>query len=206
MRRLLIIILILTSCKPTEKSVTGTYTRYWDFENHTRLTLKRDKTFSFKTQEGLVFFELYGTWTIDKDKLVLNSPDDPSALSKSIIAGKKTVDKSGVTLRVRDGDDDLPGALIYVYTQGQKQEYSANESGQLDFKNEKWDSIQVSYVGLKSLTIKAGPENMYDIRLTREEPIWMKFKNERWTIRGRKLIDPRFNENRRKNTYRKNSR
>src|SRR5690606_3411414 len=76
MRRLILITLVLTSCKPTEKSITGTYTRYWDFENHTTLTLKGDKTFSFKAQEGLVFFDLYGTWTIDKDKLVLNSPDD----------------------------------------------------------------------------------------------------------------------------------
>jgi hypothetical protein len=159
--------------------------------------LKRKKDWSFLS---------YGTWTINKGKLVLNSPDDPSALSKSIIADKKKVDKIGVTLNVSDGDDDLPGAPIYVFTQGQKQEYSTDENGQLNFKNEKWDSIQVSYVGLKSLTIKAGPENTYDIRLTREEPIGIKFKNEQWTIRGRKLIDPRFNENNRKNTYRKNSR
>jgi hypothetical protein len=185
--------------------VTGTYTRYWDFENHTRLTLERDKTFSFKAQEGLVFFEIYGTWSIDKGKLVLNSPDEPSALSKSIIADKRTVYKSVVTLSVRDGDDHLPGAPVYVFIQGRKQEYSTDENGELNFENGKWDSIHVTYVGLKTLTIKAGPENMYDIRLTREEPIGMKFKNERWTIRGRKLIDPRFSTNKRKNTYTKNS-
>lgn len=206
MRRLILITLVLTSCKPTEKSITGTYTRYWDFENHTTLTLKGDKTFSFKAQEGLVFFDLYGTWTIDKDKLVLNSPDDPSAFSKSIIADKKIVDKNGVTLIVRDGEDDLPGATVYVFAEGQKQEYSTDENGQLNFENTKWDSIQVTYVGLKPLTVKAGPENMYDIRLTREEPLGIKFKNERWAIRGRKLIDPRFQESKRKNTYRKNSR
>jgi len=206
MTRLLFITLILTSCKPTEKSVTGTYTRYWDFENHTKLTLERDKTFSFKAQEGLVFFELYGTWTIDKNKLVLNSPDDPSELSKSIIADMKTVNKSGVTLTVRDGDDALPGAPISVFIQGQKHEYSTDENGQLNFKSERWDSIQVSYVGLKSLTIKSGDENKFDIRLTREETIGIKFKNERWTIRGRKLFDPRFLASKRKNMYRKNSR
>jgi len=186
--------------------VTGTYTRYWNFENHTTLTLESDNTFSFKAQEGLVFFQQSGTWTIDKNKLVLNSPDDPSELSKSIIVDKKTVDRSDVILTVKDEEDNLPGAPIYVFTQGQKKDFSTDENGQLNFKSEKWDSIQVSYVGLKSLTIKAGPENMYDIRLTREEPIGIKFKNERWTFRGRKLIDPRFNENKRKNTYRKNSR
>ena len=203
MRRLLFVVIILISCKPTEKTAIGTYTRSWDFEHHSRLTLERDKTFSFEVQEGLIFFELCGTWAIDKDKLVLNSPDNPSALSQSIITDKKKVNNSGVTLTVKDGDYDLPGAPICVFTQGQKQEYSTDISGQLHLKNEKWDSIQVSYIGFKPLTINAGPENMYNIRLVREEPIGIKFKNERWAIQRRRLNDPRFMDDKRKNTYKK---
>jgi hypothetical protein len=181
MGRLTILIVLLTiGCKPTGNSVTGTYSRYWGFENHSKLTLNDDNTFKLETQEGLVFFQTSGIWTIDKN---------------------------GVTLRVKDNEGaELPGAPVYVYTNGQEEEFSADRNGEINIKKEKWDSIKVSFVGFNPLTINRGQENQYDIKLNLTETIGFKLKNERWTIRNRKIFDPRFKDKRRRNVYRKNAR
>lgn len=208
MGRLTILILLVTiACKPTESSVTGTYSRYWDFENHSKLTLNGDKTFKLEAQEGLVFFQTTGIWTVDNHELLLNSFDNSSQYLKSVVTDKRTIDKKGVTLRVKDNDGaELPGAPIHVYTNGQEEEFSADANGELNIKTEKWDSIKVSFVGFNPLTINRGLENQYDIRLNLTEPIGVKLKNERWTIRGRTIFDPRFKDQRRRNVYRKNAR
>jgi hypothetical protein len=203
-RLTILILLVITACKPTENSVTGTYSRYWDFENHSKLTLNGDKTFGLEAQEGLVFFQTSGTWTIDKNELVLNSFQNSSQYLKSVVTDKGTTDKKGVTLKVKDNEGaELPGAPIYVYTNGQEKKFSADVNGELNISTENWDSIKVSFVGFNPLTIHQGQENWYDIRLNLSEPIGVKLKNERWTMSNRKIFDPRFKEQRRRNVYRK---
>lgn len=206
-RLIILTLLVITACKPTEISVTGTYSRYWDFENHSKLTLNGDKTFKLEVQEGLVFFQTFGTWAIDKDQLLLNRFDNSSKYLGSVLTSKGTIDEKGVTLKVKDNEGaELPGAPIYVYTSGQEKEFSADINGELNINDEKWDSIQVSFVGFNPLTIKRGQENWYDIKLNLSEPIGIKLENERWTISNRKIFDPRFKDQRRRNVYRKNAR
>lgn len=112
-----------------------------------------------------------------------------------------------MTLRVKDNEGaELPGASIYVYTNGQEEAFSTDENGELDIKTEKWDSIKASFVGFNPVTVNRGHENQYDITLHLEEPIGIKLKNERWLIRGRKIFDPGFKDQRRRNVYRKDAR
>ena len=194
------------SCKPTEKSVIGTYSRYYDFENNSKLILNKDQSFKLEIQEGLLFFHTEGNWTIENRKLILNSHVDSSLYLNSVIVDKVTIDKPGVTLKIKDKEDELPGVSIYLYDAGQVYEYSTDIKGETYINKEKWDSIKVDYVGFNPLTIKRGQENLYNIRLNPSDPIGVKLIDERWNIKNKKILDPRFKEYKRKNMYKKNAR
>jgi len=124
-----------------------------------------------------------------------------------VVTDKRTTGKNGVTLRVKDNEGaELPGTPVYVYNNGQEEVFSADANGELNIRTEKWDSIKVSFIGFNPLTVYRGQENQYDIKLNLAEPIGVKLKNERWTIHGRKIFDPRFKDQRRRHVYRKNAR
>lgn len=71
----LVLLTVVASCKLTEKNITGHYKSNSNFENSVDLHLNKDKTYSFKQQTGLVFFNSFGGWEIRDDTLFLDNRD-----------------------------------------------------------------------------------------------------------------------------------
>ena len=97
----------------------------------------------------------------------------------------------------------MASAPIYIYDEAKAHKYLTDENGIAEIKIEKYDSLRINHVGYNPLTITKGEENNYRIRLNPSEPIGVKLTNEKWTIRGQKIFDPRFKKQRYKNAYRK---
>jgi len=68
-------VIILTSCRLTERNITGHYTNNSNFENSAGLYLNKDKTYSFKQQTGMVFFNASRDWSMRSDTLFLVNRD-----------------------------------------------------------------------------------------------------------------------------------
>lgn len=199
--------LVITACRPTEKSVTGTYLRHWDFENNSKLTLDNDKTFKLEIQQGLVFFQTTGTWALKNKDLILNSYDNSSRQLNSFVKDKRLTEQSDLYIKVMDDTgSDLPGAPIYVYNSDNVNTFSTNENSEVLIPQEEWDSVRVTFIGFNPLTITKSSENHFLVQLGQSESIGVKLNGERWTIRNNKIIDPKFEEQKVRNVYRKNAR
>ena len=111
MRNLLLItvlILIIDSCKLTEKNIVGKYRNDSNFESSTVLEIFSDYNFKYSMQAGLAFFNASGKWVIVSDTLFLSNADSTSITELKqlnfLIKGKKLIEirangLKGVTLK-----------------------------------------------------------------------------------------------------------
>ncbi|MDJ1505597.1 carboxypeptidase-like regulatory domain-containing protein [Xanthocytophaga agilis] len=200
-------LLMLVSCKPLESRIVGRYWHYADFEFHTKITLHPDHRFVFEGQEGLQFLKTQGSWEVKGHQLILNS--DPELF----LSRESTVVEQGIsatkTFSVRVLDQDaaaLPGASIQMTHQGQITGRAGDTSGEGLFPLADYDSLQVSFIGYKELTVKLPDKtiNSITVQLALDDLQGsVKFKNEKWQVKSGSLFDPRFKSRKWKNRYKK---
>lgn len=100
--RYLLIILMFVACKPIERSIEGRYSNRYDSENSSNLFLRKDSSFVFSQQAGLVLFRSVGKWKVLDDTIYL-------AVQQSIledgthIGNLKFVFQSGKVYELLDG-------------------------------------------------------------------------------------------------------
>lgn len=187
---------------PTEQSVTGAYYRKSGFEHNSKLILNDDKTFKLEAQDGLMFFETTGTWALEGKDLILTSY--PGTNVDSFVKEKRTTGRSGIHVNVvADEVGNLAGASIKVYNSGDSVEAVADWNGDVSIVSPKWDSLSVSFVGCNSLTLRNTGEDYFIVHMTQSAPIGISLSKERWRTKGNMIFDPRFNDEGRRNAYRR---
>ena len=108
-----------------------------------------------------------------------------------------------LTVRVQDDESGLPGAVVDAYYKGQKIETHANTDGEAVINLKVWDSLKIDFIGYKPLTIKYEKEDHFTVLLKPGGAIGPNFKNEKWLIKGRRILDPRFAVEPRRYSFRK---
>lgn len=130
----------------TEKSVVGTYQRYWDFEHYSGITLKPDNTFDFAVQEGgPVFLQTAGTWRLQGKYLHLNSYTDTVSSETSALTYKKQMQTGMTEVKVNDErGEPLPGAVVNLFALTDSIGTITDTNGIARFPLTKYDSLKVS--------------------------------------------------------------
>jgi len=195
-----LIIFTLTSCSLNNyERMSGKYYTKGGFEWGSSIWIKEDSTFSYKWQLGLIFGQTDGKWDIKMNKLILNSDLQPLMFPKPdfyiLNCNNKNLDKITINLLWTDTTGGLIGAYGEMFYGGKRiDEQISDENGLIMFKKQDFDSIRVSFIGLKNVVLTNFNNDYYKILTTSVNEMYEYFTDETWKIRGSSLIDKTENK------------
>jgi hypothetical protein len=184
----MIIGLLILGCKPTENRLIGTYKKYNDFENWYSLRIKENQEFEFRGQEGIIGIQTQGIWKLKGDTLILNSleNDTPSTINSA-----KALPTNQLTINVIGADGQpIEGVFVSLISNGITTEKRTEANGRATFPNEKYDSLDVGFLGYQQLLTKlpADGSNDFNIKLMTDYTVFYQLKNQYFKVRWRRLI------------------
>ncbi|WP_430937300.1 hypothetical protein [Saccharicrinis sp. 156] len=194
------VVALLTSCATiNQKTITGYYRTKGSFEMGSSIRLNKDSSFVYNWQGGLVYGETKGKWKIKDKELILNSdlqPENDTTPSYYLIeAAKRNSNKIRFDLFFPDSTEVLPAATGIMFENGVKiSNQLSNMSGQMSFQKQDFDSIKISFVGLRDIIITDSINDYLKIAAVENFGSGYEFfTNEIWNIRHKSLIDYTFN-------------
>ena len=195
------LILLLTSCTVYNfQTISGRYRTKGGFEWGSSIVLKPDSTFIYDWQTGLIYGHETGKWNLKGDNLVLNSDFHPTkdTTPDFYLLDKKINNSSKIEFQLYFSDSTaLIGAngLMFYDTDTIFKSVS-DTNGFMTFPKQDYDSIKISFIGVRDIVISNAPNNYFKI-LSVDFPVdnmYEYFENEVWKIRGKYLIDNSKNE------------
>jgi len=197
----ILVIVILTSCKTYNlRTISGHYRTKGGFGWGSNICMKVDSTFIYNWHSGPFFGETIGKWKIKGQKLVLNSYIQPKAESTPDyypLEIKNTNSKNiAFDLLLPDSTNVLPAATGIMYKNGKQIASKMSElNGQMVFVKQNFDSIKISYIGLKNILITDTNNDYFKIASVENfKNIYEFFTNQTWVVRHRCLINRSFNK------------
>ena len=196
----ILVIILLTSCATiNQKTITGYYRTRGGFEMGSSIKLNKDSSFVYNWQGGLVYGETTGKWIIKDKELILNSdlqPENDTTPNYCLLdAAKRNSKKITFDLFFPDSMEVMPAATGIMFEEGVKiSNQISNMSGQMSFQKHDFDSIKISFVGLKDIIITDSINDYFKIAGVENFGSGYEFfTNEIWNIRHKSLIDDTFN-------------
>jgi len=198
----ILLLLFLTSCSAYKnKGVSGYYQTKGGFEWGSSISLSSDSTFSYKWQIGLFVGVTKGKWDVEYDSIILNSDLQPpkDKTPDYYLIDRGIVDSEDIIfeLFLSDTTEVLIGAngLMFKNDDTIAKALSDNE-GKMLFARQDFDSIKISYLGIKYVNVVDKECNYFKIIALEDSSSYMYeyFTDEKWKIHKNVLIDDTENE------------
>ncbi len=194
---ILLLIVFFSSCINKRKFIHGCYKTEPKFELGSWLCIENDSVFNFKWQYSLFRGETKGIWTVQDNYLILNSYLQPVDTTKDyIIKDKKQNNSDYRTFQLYSpyNNSKLEGASGSIFNDGEvKNSYISNNEGILKIPKEPSDSIVITYVGFKEITVIPDKFDFYSIMMNIYSfDLLVYFSNEKWKINRNSLITSKF--------------
>jgi len=197
---ILLFIYFFSSCINKRKYIQGCYKTETKFELGSWFCIENDSVFSFTWQCGLITGKTKGKWKVKNNKLILNSELQPiiDTTGDYKLKDKKNTNSDYWTFELFTpyNKTKLEGANGYTYIDGKiKNSYISDNEGILIIPKNPIDSIIISYIGLKEITIKPDIYDFYSIMMNEYsyDIMYEFFTKTKWIIRRNYLISRGFN-------------
>ncbi len=196
MKQLIYIILVMLSfhsCK-AQGIALGEY-KNSTFDTQHILMLNADSTFSFFWKEGLVSDTAEGTWSVNRNKLTLNSfitKQDVQSFHE-IVNCDTCKNESFVKVIDFTTKEEIPYSRLIIFDKGVViLDEVANIEGSAKVNFENIDSIQVENIGFNSYSFVPDKNNnsFYKVSMKPEELNRKVIDNETWKVKKVQLISP----------------
>jgi hypothetical protein len=187
---LILLLVGMGACKPTQERVVGLYRSKSREENGLMITLDTKHRYRFYAWKEEEFIGNKGYWQINRQTLVLTSDTVQYDLPQLVFRG--TTEADSVKMQVCwSGDSNLEGAkranpiagaTVKVKMQGRWLHLQADQMGYLKLANAKIDSVQVQAAGMQPLKQALGrkPIGPIVILIKKEHSDKIHFINEKW--------------------------
>jgi len=195
---ILFLIVFFTCCINKRKFIHGCYKTETKFELGSWLCIENDSVFSFKWQYSLFGGETKGIWKVQDNYLILASYLQPiiDSTRDYIIKDKKQINSDYWTFELFSPYDNskLEGVSGNIFKDGEvKNSYISNNDGILKIPKEPLDSIVITYVGFKEITIKPDKFDFYSIMMNIYSfEMFVYFSNVKWEVHRNSLITSNF--------------
>lgn len=197
--------LTLLSCSSTKKlmnkDIIGKYQWKGIYGVGSSIELKKDKTFEYNWQTGLVWGTTFGTWKREGKKIILNSElqPSPSGIEDYEIIKTETNSSDSITIKILNPENEpLPFADCVLKSDTSiVTGTSTNLQGEARFSLTKADSLIVMFVGYKTIRHKLDHEvTRYVFKLEEVNEFYEYFTNDTWTYKKDRLYDPSIKKGR----------
>jgi hypothetical protein len=181
---LLFVAVTLASCKTIEQNqVAGNYIHSFKHEGFQKIKFTKDNKFHFIHSIGLLFVESEGEWTIEGNKLILNSYE--SNKSDYFEVEEKVIEGQGYIQVVDDNNYAFPGSFILI--NGNKELEVTDDDGKIywdDLKISNLENVKIRYMGISNgfYKVKDKKTNCLIIKLFPENRDKIYFKNQKVVI------------------------
>lgn len=193
------LLLIFVSCSSTknltDKDLIGKYQFEFDYWVNSTIDLKENNTFQYEWVAGLSGGTTYGTWKREKNKIVLNSEKQRIKNYEVIRTDNKKSDSIIVKAVFYMGDEVLPLAnCVLELNRKMVGSSSTNIDGIAVLPKVEADSLQVSFIGLKTIRHKLDKDiTYYEFRM-KDDFFYEYFTNDIWVFKNGKLYDSEKNK------------
>ncbi|WP_321515492.1 hypothetical protein [Marinifilum fragile] len=195
------LLLLLTSCTVYNfRTISGRYRTKGGFEWGSSIILKQDSNFVYNWQIGGLFGKETGKWSLKGNNLILNSDFHrlKDTTPNFYLLDKKINNSSKIELQLYFSDStELIGANGLMFYDTDTIFKSVSDTiGLMTFPKQDYDSIKISFIGLKDIVIADSTNDYFKI-VSVDFPVdymFEYFENEVWKIRGKRLIDKTKNE------------
>ncbi|QHT65657.1 hypothetical protein GXP67_02740 [Rhodocytophaga rosea] len=181
----------MLGCKPTQHSIVGLYKSYTHFEISSKIQLYQNQRFQFEAQQGIVFLGGKGEWRLEGKHLILNS--DTVVKDSSYIEFTNPIHNDSLTILVCYELETAPlsGAKVNVKNKQEWLQLKTDSNGRIKLPNQFIDSLTVSNFAMLTLNKSLGLKPTQHIRVVMMEDNLgsVRFKNEKWKIKRRRLIE-----------------
>jgi len=210
----LILIILFFGCKSVKiekKKIVGEYQYRGIYGVGSNITIRKDNTFTYEWQTGLIGGTTNGHWELRGNKLILNSDKQPKKEKDFIIIERDRTDNSQFEIKVIDEKDksELIGAYCMLVSdttliKGKTADINGNCNLSFDGKANK---LQISFTGYRLVDIQT--KNLYSnsviVEMKEELDYYEYFTNREWSVKRQRIYDPEKKKSKyvKKNYYEK---
>ncbi len=211
----LILIILISGCKSVQQihkdEIIGKYQWHGTYGIASNITLKKDNTFTYHWQTGLIWGTTNGNWELSENKLIL-------------ISDKQPVEEEDFKIRERDKTQNNQFEIKIIE---EREKYELNTASCMLMKDttflkgkstdangncilpfdENSNTLQFRHIGFRPVEIQIDQltSNSFILELKLEKNYYRYFTNRKWTIKKGRIYDPEIKKGKyvKKNYYEK---